>query len=89
MHEVIDLLRKIKVGEMICVPATTTDATSGLRFREEHIIVRTVWSFTGQLEQLVMTPTHTMQRRVLDTMERQVREALIAQGWTPPTGAKK
>lgn len=61
-----------------------TEQREGARFREEVITVKTTWNFTGQIEQLVMAPTGVMQKRVLDTMERQAREALIALGWTPP-----
>lgn len=60
---------------------------SGARFREETITVKTTWNFTGQIEQLVLAPTGVMQRRVLDTMERQARDALTSLGWVPP--AKK
>jgi hypothetical protein len=66
---------------------STTEAREGVRFREEHIIVKTTWNFTGQVEQLVLAPTGIMQRRVLDTMERQARDALTSLGWVPP--AKK
>lgn len=62
----------------------TSEERSGARFREETITVKTTWNFTGQIEQLVMAPTGVMQKRVLDTMEKQAREALIALGWTPP-----
>lgn len=63
----------------------TSQERSGARFREEVITVKTTWNFTGQIEQLVMAPTGVMQKRVLDTMERQARDALIALGWTPPS----
>lgn len=56
----------------------------GVRYREETVTIKTVWNFTGQIEQLVMTPTDVMQKRVLNTMEKQARDALIALGWTPP-----
>lgn len=62
----------------------SSEERSGARFREEVITVKTTWNFTGQIEQLVMTPTDVMQKRVLNTMEKQARDALIALGWTPP-----
>lgn len=66
---------------------TLVEGREGTRFREEHITVKTTWNFTGQVEQLVLAPTGVMQRRVLDTMERQARDALTSLGWVPP--AKK
>lgn len=56
----------------------------GVRYREETVTIKTTWNFTGEIEQLVMTPTDVMQKRVLRTMEKQARDALIALGWTPP-----
>lgn len=63
---------------------TLTEQREGARFREEHIVVKTTWNFTGQVEQLVLAPTGVMQRRVLDTMEHQARDALTSLGWVPP-----
>lgn len=57
---------------------------SGARFREEVITVKTTWNLVGELEQLVSAPSGVMQKRVLRTMEKQARDALIALGWTPP-----
>jgi hypothetical protein len=65
-------------------PEVSTEERRGARFREEVITVKTAWNFTSQIEQLVMSPTGVMQKRVLDTMEKQARDALIALGWTPP-----
>lgn len=67
-----------------CEPRESSATHEGSRFREEVITVRTVWNYVGQVEQLVQTPTATMQRRVLNTMEAQTRDALVALGWTPP-----
>lgn len=79
-----ELLERIKDGSLLVVPAVETEQLSGARYREERILVRTTWNFVGQIEQLVATPTDVMQRRTLNTLEKQVRDALITIGWAPP-----
>lgn len=63
---------------------STESKEEGTRYRLERIAVKTTWNYAGQVDQLVESPTGLMQRRVLNTMERQSRDALIALGWTPP-----
>lgn len=63
---------------------TYVEATEAKRMREETITVRTTWNSVHQIEQLVGTPTAIMQRRVLNTMERQTRDGLAAMGWIAP-----
>lgn len=58
----------------------------GARFREETFTVRTAWSHTDQITQTVAGPSGEVMKRSLDTMEKQVRESLVAMGWTPPGG---
>lgn len=62
----------------------TVEKAEGLRYREERITVKTTWDDTENITQLVNAPSGVMQKRVLHTLERQAREALIALGWTPP-----
>lgn len=81
-----ELLTRIKDGSVIVLPACEVNSSTGTRYREERVVVRTTWNDVGQIEQIVATPTGIMQRRVLNTMERQTRDALTAQGWTPPRG---
>lgn len=74
-----EIHRRMLTGEGV-----TTEPRNAARLREERVVVRTTWNFAGQVEQLVDTPSGVMQRRVLNTMESQVRDALVAMGWTPP-----
>lgn len=65
-----------------------SELNQAARFREELIMVRTTWNTVGQIEHEVNAPTGQMQRRVLNTMERHVRDALVQMGWTPPGGER-
>lgn len=60
------------------------ESAEGKRFRLTTITVRTTWNDVNQITQTTEWPFQDVTKRVLNVQERHVREALIAQGWTPP-----
>lgn len=73
-----------RICELMNDDGTSFEQAEGKRYRTETVTIKTKWNDVGQVEQLVNSPSGVMQRRVLNTLEQQTREALTALGWTPP-----
>ncbi len=54
----------------------------------DTIKIDTAWFENGLIEQSVFDHSRLVSRQIMNTQEGHVRRALMALGWTPPSGMK-
>ncbi len=62
--------------------------TTGPSENKHEIKVETYWNTDGVITQDLIYPYDVTMRHIMDIREQQIRDALIALGWTPPKETK-